>query len=85
MSEDRETTAVQRLGYVCGWTGNGLGGLLLFAGAFLLATAFFEDQGNTDSLEFLGLMAFISGVLIILIGQALRYIFVGPKGRRKGY
>jgi len=67
-----ETTALQRLGHVLGWTGNLIGGALIIAGAYTLTL-----PGGDTFLKVTFLL--LPGFLIFLIGRALRYIFAGPR------
>jgi hypothetical protein len=61
----------ERFGHVFGWIGNLLGGLLIVGGIYILTL----PTGDTFSavLFLLG-----PGVVIFLLGRALRYIFAGP-------
>jgi hypothetical protein len=71
MAETTKTTVVQRLGHVLGWTGNLIGGLLLIAGVYALTL----PGGDTIAKV---VFLLIPGLLIFLLGRALRYILTGP-------
>jgi hypothetical protein len=62
---------LNRIGNVIGWTGNAIGFLLIGIGAFGLL------QPKSDK-SMVILLAVVPGVLIFLIGIALRYILVNP-------
>lgn len=63
------TTALQRLGHVLGWTGNGIAALLIGVGIY----GFTNAGGDA----FVKGATVVAGIAAYLIGRALRYIFAG--------
>jgi len=62
---------LERFGKVCGWAGTGLALLIVIWGSLTW------HAGNGAPLYF-GVLA---AVVVFLIGQALRYVFAGGKGK----
>jgi hypothetical protein len=65
-----ETTAVQRLGHVLGWTGTAIAIPLVALGFY----GFTQEGGDS----FIKGATIVIGALAFLIGRALRYVFAGP-------
>jgi hypothetical protein len=62
---------LERLGKICGWTGDRLG-ILFFIGA-IAAFIFADDTPFADAL-----LVGTPGVVAFLIGRAIRYVLVPP-------
>jgi hypothetical protein len=73
-----ESTAMQRLGHVLGWAGNLLGIPLILVGVYTLTL----PGGATDAAV---LFFVLPGIVIFLLGRALRYIFAGEGTSSNGF
>jgi hypothetical protein len=65
-----ERTMVQRLGYVLGWTGNILGGVLIILAIYIL------NFSGKDAV-IMSLLFFVPALVIIAVGRAARYVLSG--------
>jgi hypothetical protein len=65
----QQHTAMQRLGHVLGWAGNLLGIPLILLGVYALTSG-----GDPSGIV---LFLLLPGIVIFLLGRALRYIFAG--------
>jgi hypothetical protein len=68
-------TVLARLGHVLGWTGNIIGGLLVSFWIYTMV-AIPDPQGLHTFAR--GLFLLLPGIVIFLLGRALKHIFAGP-------